>query len=71
MKIRNLVRVKVLVSRSTPLVDSQESHKEKSYKDVFMDGDSSSGDLPLPPPPFSPPLLSYPSPAFTYAVAYT
>ncbi|MPC83382.1 hypothetical protein E2C01_078090 [Portunus trituberculatus] len=29
----------VLVSHSPPLVDSQESHQEKSYKDVFMDGD--------------------------------
>ncbi|MPC69294.1 hypothetical protein E2C01_063513 [Portunus trituberculatus] len=55
MKIRNLVRVKVLVSHSTPLVDSQESHPEKSYKDVFMDDNSSSSDLP--PPPHPSPLL--------------
>ncbi|MPC35026.1 hypothetical protein E2C01_028434 [Portunus trituberculatus] len=49
MKIRNLVSVQVLMSHSTPLVDSQESNKEKHYKDVFMDGESSSGDLPSPP----------------------
>ncbi|MPC62485.1 hypothetical protein E2C01_056569 [Portunus trituberculatus] len=55
-EIKNLVRVQVLVSHSTPLVDSQESHQEKCYKDVFMDGDSSSSDLP-PPHPF--PLLLY------------
>ncbi|MPC44372.1 hypothetical protein E2C01_038044 [Portunus trituberculatus] len=63
MKIRNLVRVQVFVRHSTPLVDSQESHQEKSYDDIFMDGDSSS-------PPFSPPLLSCLSPVFTY-VSYT
>ncbi|MPC22934.1 hypothetical protein E2C01_015963 [Portunus trituberculatus] len=60
MKIRNVVRVQVLVSHSPPLVDSQESHQEKSYKDIFMDGDWSSA--------FSPPLLIYPSPAFTYSM---
>ncbi|MPC39198.1 hypothetical protein E2C01_032727 [Portunus trituberculatus] len=33
--------------------------------DVFMGGDSTSNNLP-PLPPFSPPLLCYPSSAFTY-----
>ncbi|MPC84583.1 hypothetical protein E2C01_079325 [Portunus trituberculatus] len=51
----DLVGVQALVSHSPPLVDSQESYKEKSYKVVFMDGDSSSDDLP--PPPHSSPLL--------------
>ncbi|MPC74355.1 hypothetical protein E2C01_068714 [Portunus trituberculatus] len=46
VKIKNLVRVQVLVSHSPPLVDSQESHQEKSYKDVFMDGDWSSAFSP-------------------------
>ncbi|MPC38516.1 hypothetical protein E2C01_032023 [Portunus trituberculatus] len=55
MKIRNLERVQVLVSHSTPLVDSQESHYEKLYKDVFMGGDWSSGNLP--PPPHPSPIL--------------
>ncbi|MPC11296.1 hypothetical protein E2C01_003960 [Portunus trituberculatus] len=55
MKIRNLVRVQVFVSHSPPLVDSQESLQEKSYKDVFMDSDSSTGDFP--PPPYPSPLL--------------
>ncbi|MPC52270.1 hypothetical protein E2C01_046133 [Portunus trituberculatus] len=55
MKIRNLVRVQVLVSHSTPLVDSQESHMKKVTKDIFMDGDSYPSDLP--PPPHSSPLL--------------
>ncbi|MPC29211.1 hypothetical protein E2C01_022432 [Portunus trituberculatus] len=64
---KNKVIVQVKVSHSTPLVDSQESHQEKSYKDVFMDGDSSSGDLFPPPHPF-PSCSSYPSPTFTYAV---
>ncbi|MPC99180.1 hypothetical protein E2C01_094578 [Portunus trituberculatus] len=62
VKIRNLVREQVLVSHIPPLVDSQESHEEKSYKDVFMDGEWSSDDSS---PPFSPPLLGYPSPPFT------
>ncbi|MPC84985.1 hypothetical protein E2C01_079742 [Portunus trituberculatus] len=42
---------------------------EKAAKDVFMDGGSSSGDLP--PLPNPSPLLfypSYPSPAFTYGM---
>ncbi|MPC33166.1 hypothetical protein E2C01_026509 [Portunus trituberculatus] len=43
----------------------QESHKKKSYKDIFVNDDSSSSDLPLL-SLFSPILLSYPSPAFTY-----
>ncbi|MPC50628.1 hypothetical protein E2C01_044457 [Portunus trituberculatus] len=55
MKIRNLMKVQVLVNHNTPLVDSQESHQEKSYKDIFTDGDWSSGDLP--PPPHPSPLL--------------
>ncbi|MPC88432.1 hypothetical protein E2C01_083334 [Portunus trituberculatus] len=38
-------------SVSEPLVDSQESHQEKLDKDVFVDGDSSSSDLPPPPHP--------------------
>ncbi|MPC42460.1 hypothetical protein E2C01_036082 [Portunus trituberculatus] len=38
MKIKNVERVQVLVSHSTPLVDSQESHQEKNHKDIFMDG---------------------------------
>ncbi|MPC35795.1 hypothetical protein E2C01_029230 [Portunus trituberculatus] len=52
MKIKNLVILQVLKSHSTPLVDSQELHQKKSYTDIFMDGDSSSGDLPPPPHPF-------------------
>ncbi|MPC37990.1 hypothetical protein E2C01_031485 [Portunus trituberculatus] len=59
-------RVQVLVSHSPPLVGSQEPHQEKSYNDVFMDGDSSSSYLPPSPHPSHPLLLSYPSPAFTY-----
>ncbi|MPC20843.1 hypothetical protein E2C01_013805 [Portunus trituberculatus] len=63
MKIQNLVRVQVLVSHSPPLLGSQESHKEKSFKDFFIDDDWSFDELPL--PPHSSPLPHYPSPAFT------
>ncbi|MPC53962.1 Transcription elongation factor A protein 2 [Portunus trituberculatus] len=66
MKIRNLVRVQVLVSYSSPLVNSQESQQKKSYNNVFVDGDSSSGYLPLSPHPSPLFFLSYLSPAFTY-----
>ncbi|MPC95582.1 hypothetical protein E2C01_090800 [Portunus trituberculatus] len=54
------MRVQVSVSNSPPLVGSQESHQEKSYKDVFMDGNLSSA--------FSRRLLHYPLPAFTYSM---
>ncbi|MPC24257.1 hypothetical protein E2C01_017336 [Portunus trituberculatus] len=52
-EIRNLVKLQVLMSHSTPFVDSQESRTPETTK-IF----SSLSDLP--------PLLSYPSPAFTY-----
>ncbi|MPC44831.1 Cold shock domain-containing protein E1 [Portunus trituberculatus] len=42
----------LLVSNSPPLVGSQESHQEKRYKGIFMDGDSYSNDLPPAPHPF-------------------
>ncbi|MPC36895.1 hypothetical protein E2C01_030364 [Portunus trituberculatus] len=48
-----------------PLVDSQESHQERNYKDVFMDGDWSSHEPPSSSSPFPSSLLSYPSLTFT------
>ncbi|MPC47761.1 hypothetical protein E2C01_041519 [Portunus trituberculatus] len=45
------------MSHSLPLVGSQELHQEKTYKDVFMDVESSSDDFSPPPHPSS--LLFY------------
>ncbi|MPC43860.1 hypothetical protein E2C01_037515 [Portunus trituberculatus] len=60
MKIRNLVRVQVLVSHNLPPVGFRGITPGEKLPDIFMDGDSSSA--------FSPPLLHYPSPAFTYSM---
>ncbi|MPC13060.1 hypothetical protein E2C01_005779 [Portunus trituberculatus] len=44
------------MSHSTPLLNSQESHQEKNYKDFVMDDDCSSCDLRPPRPPHQPSL---------------